>query len=61
MDGYARPVSEFVIAEYEYEYLAGCLRLFEAEGWGTYADDAERTHRAFTAPGSTTLVGLVNG
>jgi ribosomal protein S18 acetylase RimI-like enzyme len=35
--------------------------LSEAEGWRTYADDPERTHRAFTGPGSTALVGLVDG
>jgi hypothetical protein len=39
----------------------GCLRLFQAEGWRTYVDDPERTHRAFTGPGSTALVGLVDG
>jgi ribosomal protein S18 acetylase RimI-like enzyme len=54
-------VSECVIVTYGRAHLDGCLRLFEAEDWRTYADEPERTHRAFTAPGSTTLVGLVDG
>jgi ribosomal protein S18 acetylase RimI-like enzyme len=61
MAGYARPVSDLVIAEYDRAHLGGCVSLFEGEGWRTYADDPERTHRAFTAPGSTALVGLVDG
>jgi ribosomal protein S18 acetylase RimI-like enzyme len=59
--GYPRLVSECVIVGYERAYLEGCLHLFHAEGWRTYADNPERTHQAFTAPGSTALVGLVNG
>jgi GNAT superfamily N-acetyltransferase len=59
--GYPRPVPEHPITAYERVHLEGCLRLFEAEGWHTYTDDPERTHRAFTAPGSTTLVVLVDG
>jgi GNAT superfamily N-acetyltransferase len=54
-------VSECVITAYERAHLEGCLGLFEAEGWRTYADDPERTHRAFSGPGSTALVGLVDG
>lgn len=54
-------MSECLIAGYERAHLEGCLRLFQAEGWGTYADHPERTHRAFTGPGSTSLVGLVDG
>jgi ribosomal protein S18 acetylase RimI-like enzyme len=50
-----------VIVEYERAHLDGCLRLFEAEDWRTYADEPERTHLAFTAPGSTALVALVEG
>lgn len=53
-------MAECVIASYERMHLEGCMRLFEAEGWQTYAD-AERTHRAFVAPGSTALVGLADG
>ena len=32
-----------------------------AEGWAEYADDVERTFRALTAPGVTTLVAIVDG
>jgi ribosomal protein S18 acetylase RimI-like enzyme len=54
-------VTERLITGYEREHLDGCLRLFAAEGWDTYSSDPERTHRAFTAPGSTALVALVDG
>jgi ribosomal protein S18 acetylase RimI-like enzyme len=40
------------------EHLDGALRLFAAEEWQTYTNDAERTYRALTAPGSTTLVAV---
>jgi GNAT superfamily N-acetyltransferase len=59
--GYPRLVSECLIAAYERAHLEGCLRLFEAEGWQTYADHPERTHCALTGAGSTALVGLVDG
>jgi ribosomal protein S18 acetylase RimI-like enzyme len=32
-----------------------------AEGWTEYTDDAERTYRALTAPGVTTLVAIDDG
>jgi ribosomal protein S18 acetylase RimI-like enzyme len=32
-----------------------------AEGWEEYSDDVERTYRALTAPGVTTLVATVGG
>ena len=38
------------------EHLEGALMLFAAERWQTYAADPERTYRALTAPGATTLV-----
>jgi GNAT superfamily N-acetyltransferase len=53
-------VPEHVITDYERVHLEGCLRLFEAEGWHTYAGEPERTHRAFTAPGSTAMVALLD-
>ena len=34
------------------------MELFAAEGWETYTEDPERTLRALTAPGATTLVSL---
>jgi len=54
-------VAEYVIRAYERAHLEGCLRLFDAEGWSTYADDPERTHRAFAGSGSTAIVALVDG
>ena len=42
-------------------HLDGLIELFAAEGWTEYADDTERTYRALTAPGVTTLVGIVGG
>jgi len=41
-------------------HLDGLVALVAAEGWTEYADDAERTQRALSAPGSTTLVALAD-
>jgi ribosomal protein S18 acetylase RimI-like enzyme len=41
--------------------LDGLIALVTAEGWSEYADDAQRTYRALTAPGVTTLVATVDG
>jgi len=40
-------------------HLDGLIALVAAEGWTEYTDDAERTYRALTAPGVTTLVAIV--
>jgi ribosomal protein S18 acetylase RimI-like enzyme len=40
-------------------HLDGLIALLTAEGWTEYTDDAERTYRALTAPGVTTLVAIV--
>jgi GNAT superfamily N-acetyltransferase len=42
-------------------HLDGLIALVAAEGWTEYADDVERTYRALTAPGVTTLVAIVDG
>ena len=42
-------------------HLEGLIALVTAEGWGEYTDDVERTYRALTAPGVTTLVATVGG
>jgi ribosomal protein S18 acetylase RimI-like enzyme len=42
-------------------HLDGLIALVAAEGWTEYTDDLERTHRALTAPGATTLVAIVGG
>ncbi len=39
-------------------HTRGALDLFAAEGWGTYTADPERTVRALSAPGCTTLLAL---
>jgi ribosomal protein S18 acetylase RimI-like enzyme len=39
-------------------HLDGLIALVAAEGWAEYTDDAERTSRALTAPGVTTLVAI---
>jgi ribosomal protein S18 acetylase RimI-like enzyme len=39
----------------------GLMVLVAAEGWDEYTADAERTRRALTAPGVTTLVAIVGG
>jgi ribosomal protein S18 acetylase RimI-like enzyme len=49
------------LAAFSREHLDGALALFGAEGWETYTEDAERTYRALSAPGSTTLVALSDG
>ena len=43
------------------QHLDGALALFTAEGWRTYTADPERTVRALTAPGCTTLVAADGG
>lgn len=42
-------------------HLDGLIALVTAEGWTEYTDDVERTYRALTAPGVTTLVAAVGG
>jgi ribosomal protein S18 acetylase RimI-like enzyme len=40
-------------------HLDGLISLVAAEGWTEYTDDGDRTCRALTAPGVTTLVAIV--
>jgi ribosomal protein S18 acetylase RimI-like enzyme len=40
-------------------HLDGLIALVAAESWMEYTDDADRTYRALTAPGVTTLVAIV--
>ena len=42
-------------------HLDGLIALVAREGWTEYTDDRERTYRALTAPGVTTLVAIVDG
>jgi GNAT superfamily N-acetyltransferase len=41
--------------------LAGVITLCAAEPWPTYTKDPQRTWRALTAPGATTIVAVENG
>jgi ribosomal protein S18 acetylase RimI-like enzyme len=49
------------IKPYAQAHLDGLIALVAAEGWTEYTQDAERTHRALSAPGVTTLVALADG
>ena len=49
------------IKPYARVHLDGLIALVAAEGWSEYAEDAERTHRALSARGVTTLVALADG
>jgi predicted N-acetyltransferase YhbS len=54
------PSHEISLAPFDRTHLVAVLALFAAEDW-SYADDAERTWRALTAPGSTAIVALADG
>jgi len=49
-------VAETEVKEFGREHLTGALALLAAENWRTYTADPERTYRALTAAGATTLV-----
>jgi ribosomal protein S18 acetylase RimI-like enzyme len=51
-------MTEVSIHPYARAHLDGVIRLVAAEGWAEYADDAERTNRALSAEGATSLVAL---
>src|SRR4051794_6238606 len=42
-------------------HLDQLIALVAAEDWTEYSDDAERTYRALSAPGVTTLVATAGG
>ena len=52
---------EVSIEPFTRAHLDGLIALVAAEGWKEYSDDVERTHRALTAPGVTTLVAITEG
>ena len=54
-------LSEISIEPFAQAHLDGLISLVAAEGWTEYTDDVERTHRALTAPGVTTLVAIAEG
>jgi len=45
-----------VYEPFERSHLRGVLALCEALGWPSYSADPERTYRALSAPGATTVV-----
>jgi ribosomal protein S18 acetylase RimI-like enzyme len=47
------------IEPFTHAHLDGLIALVAAEDWTEYTDDAERTYRALTAPGVTTLVAVI--
>ena len=54
-------MTEVSIQPFTPAHLDALIALVAAEGWTEYTDDAERTHRALSAPGVTTLVALADG
>ena len=51
-------MTEAPIEPFARAHLPGLIALVAAEGWAEYTADAERTYRALTAPGVTTLVAI---
>jgi ribosomal protein S18 acetylase RimI-like enzyme len=60
-DGLLVQMADVTIEPFEEAHLDGLIALVAAEGWAEYSDDAERTYRALTAPGVTTLVAVTDG
>jgi hypothetical protein len=54
-------MTEISIEPFTQAHLDGLIALVAAEGWTEYTDDVERTRRALTAPGVTTLVAIAGG
>lgn len=54
-------MTQVSIQSFEQAHLDGLIALVAAEGWTEYTDDAERTYRALSARGVTTLVALADG
>jgi ribosomal protein S18 acetylase RimI-like enzyme len=53
-------MTETLISPFEQAHLDGLIALVAAEGWTEYTDDVQRTYRALTAPGVTTLVAIAD-
>jgi ribosomal protein S18 acetylase RimI-like enzyme len=52
---------EASIESFAHGHLDGLIALVATEGWSEYTDDVQRTYRALTAPGVTTLVATAGG
>jgi ribosomal protein S18 acetylase RimI-like enzyme len=61
MDPLMSAGAQFSIEPFGRAHLDELIGLVAAEGWTEYSDDAERTFRALTAPGVTTLVAIAGG
>jgi len=46
---------------YQRVFLEGVIDICIEQGWQSYSADIERTHRALTAPGVTTVVAVDEG
>lgn len=49
------------LESYDRGHLDGVLDICLEEGWKSYTTDPDRTHRALTAPGVTTIVAIEDG
>jgi ribosomal protein S18 acetylase RimI-like enzyme len=49
-------VSEVNYSPIELKHVEGVMRLCEAEGWPSFLESADKTWRALSAPGVTTIV-----
>jgi len=54
-------MTQVSIEPFAQPHLDGLIALIAAEGWTEYTEDAERTYRALSARGVTTLVALADG
>ena len=52
------PLSTPRLHSFTRAHMRGVIELLAAEGWDTYTVDPERTARALSAPGCTTLLAL---
>ena len=53
-------MTEASIEPFAQSHRDGLIALVSAEGWAEYTDDVDRTYRALTAPGVTTLVAIAD-
>lgn len=53
-------MSQASIKPFARDHLDEVIALVASEGWSEYADDVERTYRALTAPGATTVVAIAD-
>ena len=54
-------MTEISIEPFTQAHLDELIALVAAEGWTEYTNDVERTRRALTSPGVTTLVAIAGG